>query len=70
MDNKKKGKSKAAKDLSGVKNNKDFLWYLFLLVLQNKKWWLLPFLFLLAIFGLFVSLTSNQAILPAIYAIF
>lgn len=52
------------------KNNKDLLLALFILVLQNKKWWLFPLLLILALLGLFVNLTANQSILPAIYALF
>jgi hypothetical protein len=52
------------------KNNRDLLLYLFLLIRQNRKWWLLPFLFVLAFLGLFVSLTGNTSLLPAIYALF
>ncbi len=52
------------------KNNKDLLIELYVLIRENKKWWLLPLLFVLAFLGLFVSLTGNQSILPAIYALF
>lgn len=51
-------------------NNKELLLYLYILIKENKKWWLLPFLIVLGILSLFVSLTGNQSILPAIYAIF
>lgn len=43
---------------------------LFFLIKLHKKWWLLPFLFVLAFLSLFISLTGNQSILPAIYALF
>ncbi|MFC1698406.1 DUF5989 family protein [Candidatus Omnitrophota bacterium] len=58
------------KSFSRLKNNKDLLIELFILIKENKKWWLLPFLLVLALLGLFVSLTGNQSILPAIYALF
>jgi len=51
-------------------NNKKLLVSLFILIKENKKWWLLPFLLILVILGIFVSLTGNQSILPAIYALF
>lgn len=62
---------KPSKDqLQQITGNKDLLIYLFLLIKENKKWWLLPLLFVLALLGLFVGLTGNQSILPAIYAFF
>ena len=60
--------------MDGQKNEKnsnwDILLYLFVLIRQNKKWWLVPFLVVLAFLSIFVSLSGNQAILPAIYALF
>lgn len=53
-----------------IKSNWDLLVLLFLKIKQARKWWLLPFLLLLAFLGLFVSLTGNQSVLPAIYALF
>lgn len=50
--------------------NKELLISLFILIKENKKWFLLPLLFVLALLGIFVSLTGNQSILPAIYALF
>lgn len=50
--------------------NKEILWQIFLLILETKKWWLLPLFIILLFLGLFVSLTGNQSILPAIYALF
>ena len=43
---------------------------LFVIIIKNKKWWLLPPFFILAFLSLFVALASNQSILPAIYALF
>ncbi|MFC1889585.1 DUF5989 family protein [Thermodesulfobacteriota bacterium] len=51
-------------------NNRELLLFLFLMIRENKKWWLLPLLFVLAILSLFASLTGNTSILPAIYALF
>jgi len=53
-----------------IKSNIDLLIYLFVLIKSNKKYWLLPLLFVLAFLSLFVSLTGNHSILPAIYALF
>jgi hypothetical protein len=50
--------------------NKELLISLFVLIKENKKWFLLPLLLVLALLGIFVSLTGNQSILPAIYALF
>ncbi len=58
------------KERPEIKSNWDLLVLLFLKIKQARKWWLLPFLLLLAFLGLFVSLTGNQSVLPAIYALF
>ena len=55
---------------SRIKSNLELLKELLLLIMINKKWWLLPLLLILAFLSLFVSLTGNQSILPAIYALF
>ena len=55
---------------SRMKSNFELLKELLLLIMINKKWWLLPLLLILAFLSLFVSLTGNQSILPAIYALF
>ena len=61
---------KPAKKLPEFESNRDLLLFLLILIKENKKWWLLPWLFVLAFLGVFFSLTGNQAILPAIYAFF
>ena len=53
-----------------IKNNWDLIIYLYILIKTNKKWWLLPMLIVLAFLGIFISLTGNASILPAIYALF
>jgi len=63
-------KKRKPKKKSRIKSNMDLLLYLFILIRENKKWWLLPLLIILAFLSLFVSLTGNQSILPAIYALF
>jgi len=61
---------KSEKGKSRFKSNKELLIMLFILIEENKKWWLLPLLLVLVFLSLFVSLTGNQSILPAIYALF
>jgi hypothetical protein len=63
-------KIKSNEKKNNWKGNRELLIYLFILIKQNKKWWLVPLLLVLAFLGLFVSLTGNQSILPAIYALF
>lgn len=57
-------------DLPEFQNNREVLIYLYIMIKENRKWWLLPLLFVLAILGLFASLTGNASLLPAIYALF
>lgn len=52
------------------RNNRELLFYLLLLIRDNRKWWLLPMWLVLALLGVFISLTGNHAMLPAIYALF
>lgn len=56
--------------LPEFQSNREVLLFLFLMIRENKKWYLLPLLFVLAILSLFVGLTGNTSILPAIYALF
>jgi hypothetical protein len=37
---------------------------------QNKKWWLLPLLLTLLIFGVLVFLSSSSGLAPFIYTLF
>lgn len=53
-----------------INSNKDLLIYFFVQIKRYRKWWLLPLLLVLAFLALFVSLTGNSSILPAIYALF
>ena len=70
MDIEEKEVKKSDRKASRLRSNWDLLILLFILIKTNKKWWLLPLLFVLAFLGLFISLTGNQSILPAIYALF
>lgn len=64
MEDKKSNKKLA------LRKNTEILWQIFILIKEYKKWWLLPLLFILIVLSLFVSLSGNQSILPAIYALF
>lgn len=37
---------------------------------ENKKWWLLPIVIVLVLFGLLIVLTKGSALAPFIYTIF
>lgn len=53
-----------------IRSNWDLIVFLFLMIKSTRKWWLLPLLIVLAFLGMFVSLTGNTSVLPAIYALF
>jgi hypothetical protein len=55
---------------SQFKTNLDLIGFLFVKIISRRKWWLLPLLFILFILGIFVSVTGNSSVLPAIYALF
>lgn len=63
-------KDRPKKNKGRFKSNWDIIIALFIMIKQNKKWWLLPFLLMLAFLSLFVTLTGDHSILPAIYALF
>jgi len=41
----------------------DFMW-------KRKKWWLMPIIIILVLFGTLIVLTEGSAIAPFIYALF
>jgi hypothetical protein len=43
---------------------------LFEFIIENKKWWLMPIVILLILFGTLIVLAEGSAIAPFIYAIF
>jgi len=53
-----------------LRTNFTVLYQLFVLIVKNKKWWLLPLLMVIAFLGLFISLAGNSSVLPIIYALF
>ncbi|MFC1527434.1 DUF5989 family protein [Candidatus Neomarinimicrobiota bacterium] len=48
----------------------EFLKDLWLFLKVRKKFWLLPIIFVLLLFGVLIILTSGSAIAPFIYTIF
>jgi hypothetical protein len=47
-----------------------FLRELWLFMRVRKKYWLLPVLIMLAVFGAFIVLTQGSAVAPFIYTLF
>ena len=43
---------------------------LFEFAMQNKKWWLIPIITFLVIFGTLIILAEGSALAPFIYAVF
>lgn len=70
MNSVKTNNTESNRKKSRLKSNLDLLIELFFLIKTHKKWWLLPLLLILAFLGLFVSLSGNTSVLPAIYALF
>ena len=48
----------------------DFLKEFFNLLIERKKFWLIPIMFVLLIFSVLIVLTQGTAIAPFIYTIF
>ena len=48
----------------------EFLKELFFFIKERKKYWLIPILLVLAIFGFLIVLTQGTAIAPFVYTIF
>ena len=48
----------------------DFLKDLLQFFMQRKKFWLLPLVLVLLLFGVLVMMTSGSAIAPFIYSVF
>jgi len=58
------------KNKSRIKQNYEVIKLLFKYIMVNKKWWLFPFLLVLAFFGIFISFVGNSSVMPLIYALF
>jgi hypothetical protein len=63
-------KRRGNQTLKRIKKNNELLVQLFQMIVETKKWWLLPILFVLAMLSLFAALTGSSSVLPAIYALF
>ena len=48
----------------------DFLKDIFGFFMQRKKYWLLPIVLILLLFGVLIVLTSGSAVAPFIYTLF
>ena len=48
----------------------EFLKEFFIFLKERKKYWLLPIIIVLAIFGMLIVLSQGSAIAPFIYTIF
>ena len=51
-------------------SNREFISFLFARMRQKKKWWLLPFLVVVAILAYAFNLPGKESVLPALYFIF
>lgn len=63
-------KRRGNQTLRRIKKNNQLIVQLFQMIVETKKWWLLPILFVLAMLSLFAALTGSSSVLPAIYALF
>ena len=55
---------------SRLRQNYEIIKLLSKYIMENKKWWLIPFLLVLAFFGLFISFVGNSSVMPILYALF
>jgi len=53
-----------------LKRNWRILCYLFVVLRENKKWWLMPLLLVFGFVALFLSVVGGPSILPVIYTLF
>ena len=58
------------KNKGRLRQNYEVIKVLFKFIMENKKWWLIPFVLILALFGLFVSFVGNSSVMPLLYALF
>ena len=58
------------KNKSRIRQNYEIIKLLFRYIKENKKWWLIPFLLVLAFFGIFISFVGNSSVMPILYALF
>jgi hypothetical protein len=58
------------KNKSRIRQNYEIIKLLFKYIMENKKWWLIPFLIVLAFFGIFISFVGNSSVMPILYVLF
>lgn len=58
------------KGKSRLRQNYEIIKLLFNYVKENKKWWLIPFILVLAFFGIFISFVGSSSVMPILYALF
>ena len=63
LETKIKGKSR-------LRQNYEIIKLLFNYVKENKKWWLIPFILVLAFFGIFISFVGSSSVMLILYALF
>lgn len=66
----KKKIEKEVKNKSEINQNNKIIKLLFEYIMENKKWWLIPFLIVLAFFGIFISFVGNSSVMPILYVLF
>ena len=58
------------KNKSRIRQNYEIIKLLFKYIMENEKWWLIPFLIVLAFFGIFISFVGNSSVMPILYVLF
>lgn len=53
-----------------ITENSKMLSEIFKLIVENKKWWLMPIFMVFGLLSFFAVLAGGNSILPAIYALF
>ena len=66
----KKKTENEVKNKSKINQNNKIIKSLFEYIMENKKWWLIPFFIVLAFFVLFIIFAGNNSVMPTIYALF
>jgi hypothetical protein len=63
-------KPRSHRAIDKIKKENQLIVQLFQMIVQTRKWWLLPILAVLALLSLLAALTGSSSVLPAIYALF
>jgi hypothetical protein len=56
--------------LKGAAANAGLVGHIFIFLWKRKKWWLIPLVALLILFGLFLTFASISGVAPFIYTLF